>query len=538
MKKSKILSRIMRIMIVGLIAISPFIGNIDSVSARTRELTKFIINGEIGRDYYVADYFEFEYSGSDYGRNHRWTHPITGEVEYSTIMDLRDLPEGEYVQFIEAQHHKFPAWDNGFFYTLTIRSNPVVSVNKPVNPGSSDFLVGRDINDTFGEVNIELSKWEIRDDNNNVMLSGQYNVPPTQDQIDSLPAGNYTISNTIHENVIAEYGDGTVFNTVEAEFSIIEGSLSVSYIEIDTEDNIVEDGLSIIDPLLTERTGKEYVTVPKDIPGYTLVKDSGNTSGVYTEGQTDVVYYYIKNEIPKSSTTITVHHVDDNGNILSTKEVLEGYEGDSYTTNPQQIPGYEIKTIPVNNNGVHSEEPTEVVYVYSLISPIINDVIEKDNVITGSGTPGMQVEVTLPNGEIIVADIDEQGKWEVDVPEYIIINREDIVTAVTIDPKFGTNSTKSTNDTVIVAGSEESTEPENKPNPEPEDKPNLEPESKPNPEPENKPNSDLGSNSNTLPNTGANTLPNTGLTDNLIIYAAALIISGMVVRLMNNKKRL
>ncbi len=250
MKKNRVLSRAMRIIIVALIAISPFIGSIDSISARTRELKKFIINGEMGKEYYVTDYFEFEYSNSDYGRNYRWTDVITEELVYSTIIDFRDKPEGEYVHFIEAQHHKFSGWDNAYFFSLSIRSNPVVSVNKPVNPDSSDFLVGRDVNDTFGEVNIELSKWEIRDDNNNVLLSGQYNVPPTQDQIDSLPAGNYIISNTVHENIIAEYGDGTVFNTVEAEFSIIEGSLSVSYIEIDIEDNIVEDGLSIIDPLL------------------------------------------------------------------------------------------------------------------------------------------------------------------------------------------------------------------------------------------------------------------------------------------------
>ena len=83
--------------------------------------------------------------------------------------------------------------------------------------------------------------------------------------------------------------------------------------------------------------GEEYITTPADIPGYILVEDKypENASGKHEDSEEKVYYYYVR------ETSVEVTYVDvETGEELAEKVIIEGAEGDSYTTEEKEIPYY------------------------------------------------------------------------------------------------------------------------------------------------------------------------------------------------------
>ncbi len=171
--------------------------------------------------------------------------------------------------------------------------------------------------------------------------------------------------------------------------------------------------------------GQEYTTQKKDITGYVFFEDSGNTTGTMETSDIEVVYYYkqisgglIVKYVDKFSNKeldsreyegnvrdlieleelsfenyklssrpeenmveleveplvkyfyyvqkvdLKIKGIDeDTGEELYT-DSQTGYEGDQYTTEPQDVSGYEVSVIPDNKDGVHSRDNDEVVYKY------------------------------------------------------------------------------------------------------------------------------------------------------------------------------
>ncbi|MBO1123625.1 WxL domain-containing protein [Enterococcus casseliflavus] len=71
--------------------------------------------------------------------------------------------------------------------------------------------------------------------------------------------------------------------------------------------------------------------------------------------------------------TLTVNHQDEDGNSLAEPEMYEGVVGDTYTTSPISISGWQLKEIPENANGIFLESPITVTYVYkedTKVSPV------------------------------------------------------------------------------------------------------------------------------------------------------------------------
>src|SRR5699024_6101408 len=59
---------------------------------------------------------------------------------------------------------------------------------------------------------------------------------------------------------------------------------------------------------------------------------------------------------------------------------------------------------------------------------------DNDTEMTGEkGTPGNTIVVTFPNGSTSEGTIDENGKWKVDVPKVVSLNKDDIIIAVKKD---------------------------------------------------------------------------------------------------------
>ena len=102
----------------------------------------------------------------------------------------------------------------------------------------------------------------------------------------------------------------------------------------------------------------------KEIDGYTIVEIPESQSGIYQEHNETRKYYYAKN------TQVIVKYVDkETGKEIAKIQTIDGYVGKGYTTQKENIDGYNYISSTDNISGKMSEEPIEVIYYYS--KPIV-----------------------------------------------------------------------------------------------------------------------------------------------------------------------
>lgn len=332
--------------------------------------------------------------------------------------------------------------DTGFFYNNVQRAASSVNIDGVINtPGTvvenpSSITVGRDANDTYGET--EAYSWIISGtdkDGNVIEISGK-DRQPTPEEINGLPTGDYTITNTVTERPPAGYiSTEPITDTTQGAFKITAGKVIVEHILLDKDGNEVKIH-STDNTTYNGKIGTDYTTSPIDILGYELVQEKipTNKDGKYTAADQTVKYYYKKmitdinveyvdtdgnplkpndkitgeyedpyettpKDIPgydliatpdnatgihtendqtvryvykKKETKVTVKHVDEQGNPLADNDLINGLFDDPYKTVPKEIPGYTVKTVPANASGKHTVDPTEVTYVYAKIKTDIN----------------------------------------------------------------------------------------------------------------------------------------------------------------------
>ena len=161
------------------------------------------------------------------------------------------------------------------------------------------------------------------------------------DYADISASDNNKLINTVHGNVMVK---NINTNGVEASTEVevnIQGNLTVKHVD--------ENGKDLLEPVLTTKAvGTTYDETKKEIYGYTFKEDTGNTSGKYIEGTTEVVFTYTKND-----GTVTENEVVKTGpeNItsvngvfnytLSYKGEIKDYVGDAKITLVDTLP-YEL----------------------------------------------------------------------------------------------------------------------------------------------------------------------------------------------------
>lgn len=169
-----------------------------------------------------------------------------------------------------------------------------------------------------------------------------------------------------------ENSGNTEGNMVEGTIKVIyyyertiSGGVEVRYIDEETREEIAES------ETIEGRVGDEYKAEQKDIYGYEYVRVEGETEGKLTEEEKEVVYIYKK--IPAK---VIVRYLekdeteeDDSDNkVLRIEEVIEGYVGDSYTTERQVIENYRAtEPEPSNKEGEMTQEDIYVTYYYEKI---------------------------------------------------------------------------------------------------------------------------------------------------------------------------
>ena len=183
-------------------------------------------------------------------------------------------------------------------------------------------------------------------------------------------------------------------NTVETEENTqveVEGTVVVKYVEKETGKE-----LETADEM-TGIVGEEYITLAKDIEGYSLVGDTENTRGEYKEGTIEVIYYY-----EKTPAKVIIKYQDEEGNDLIPERVVEGYVSQEYETKAEEIEEYELKEVIGQEKGEMTKDDIVIIYVYKKkeAGGVIVHYIDKE---TGE---------KLAEDEVIEGNIGEEYKTE------------------------------------------------------------------------------------------------------------------------------
>ena len=159
-------------------------------------------------------------------------------------------------------------------------------------------------------------------------------------------------------------------------------SVIVKYLEKDdtpddnTDNHVLKDEVEI-----PGYEGKDYNTIKEEIPGYTYVEDTQNTTGKMQRDQITVIYYYA----PNTNVIVKYLEQDDTPNDnsdnheLLTEVKIDGYVGKDYTTVKEDIPGYTFVEDTGNTTGTMTKDPIEVIYYYAPNTKVIVKYLEKDD---------------------------------------------------------------------------------------------------------------------------------------------------------------
>jgi|GEM_PF-2015218 len=141
------------------------------------------------------------------------------------------------------------------------------------------------------------------------------------------------------------------------------GNLTVNYLEKDTGLILAEQYTEVV-PTLVEVTDLHE----KTIAYYNLVDSEIPENLTMTEEGIVINYYYAQ----ESTGTVTVHYVDEDYNPLLIPETVNGIVNTEYSFTPETIDGYVYKTTEGEPEGVITEEPKDVYFIYTREQGVLN----------------------------------------------------------------------------------------------------------------------------------------------------------------------
>jgi len=210
--------------------------------------------------------------------------------------------------------------------------------NIPTSSVSSKYT--DDLGNTIAATNVYTGKFGERYTTEQKIIEGY-----TFKEVQGNTSGTFTES-------------GQFVTYIYSKNPIIGGDVTASYVD--------ESGNEISSKVvLTGNVGESFTTEQKIIEGYTFKEVQGNSSGTFTESDQTVTYIYTKD--PVAGGDVTASYVDESGNEISSKVILTGNVGESYTTEQKIIEGYTFKEVQGNTSGTFTESEQTVTYVYSKV---------------------------------------------------------------------------------------------------------------------------------------------------------------------------
>ncbi len=165
-----------------------------------------------------------------------------------------------------------------------------------------------------------------------------------------VSGGKVTFNSGAHGTILIQEPDGQ------------KGKVIVKHINKDNNTTIKTE-------TLTGLVGDSYSTSPLSQDGFTVASTSGKTSGVYTEADINVTYYYTFDS--SNYGTLITKYVDASTNEeLADSETEVGRIGTAYSKSPKDIKNYECdEALTTNATGTYKSGTTTVTFKYNYVEP-------------------------------------------------------------------------------------------------------------------------------------------------------------------------
>ena len=125
-------------------------------------------------------------------------------------------------------------------------------------------------------------------------------------------------------------------------------------------------------------TGLDAASVWLNVGNGTVDKPQGNKSWTSSQLMSNYSGSRDQDTYVRLGGAVTVHYLDEAGKKLAEDKILNGRIGDSYSSEPQDIAGYVVKTTPANAKGTYTDKVQEVTYVYTNQVKVLAHYVDQD----------------------------------------------------------------------------------------------------------------------------------------------------------------
>ena len=204
------------------------------------------------------------------------------------------------------------------------------------------------------------------------------------------------------ENATGNITEESIDNPIEVIYYYVKhtGKVITHYVDVEDNDHELQES--------TTQEGKvddEYnTTLINNIDIYSYVSDSGNTTGLYTEEDINVYYYY-----QKDSGSVEAIYIDAlTGEEIADRYTDHNYVDQTYTTPQKEITGYDFLRVEGETTGNFIKNETiKVTYLYTAINKghvVVKYLDEADDAVLAeevekSGTVGDEYTTTAADVE-------------------------------------------------------------------------------------------------------------------------------------------
>ncbi len=341
------------------------------------------------------------------------TEDIPVDIKGKLVVHYKDTATGEEITYEENGEQKQYKYEQegkvGDSYTTDRKTIPDYVL---------DHIEGDEVG-TYPDGTVEVTYWYKSDKSGGIDVKwvdedGNDIVPPEHIPGEGEPGkvgDPYHTEPKDFDDYVLDYVEGEPDGTLpEGTGEVVYhykrriGRVVVQYLEKGTEEELLPEKVE------EYPVGDSYTTERERVPNYRRADpEPENKSGTVTKEDTYVKYYYER--IPSGK--VVTKHVDvetgedilhpdeETGEYVPYGDVQEGYVGDSYTTEPEDIPYYKVveELLPPNREGVFEEEDKEVIYYY--VKQVFN--FKVDKVITKATINGEEQKVL--DGKLIKVEV-------------------------------------------------------------------------------------------------------------------------------------
>ena len=153
-------------------------------------------------------------------------------------------------------------------------------------------------------------------------------------------------------------------------------------------------------------TGLDASGVWLNVGNGTVDKPQGNKSWTSSQLMSNYSGSRDQDTYVRLGGAVTVHYRDETGATLAPDQILSGKIGDSYSSEPQNIAGYVVKTTPANAKGTYTDKVQEVTYVYTNQVKVLVHYVDQDGKpIAGAPDQTISGIIGQPYPDNVVKDI-------------------------------------------------------------------------------------------------------------------------------------